>query len=311
MKKRFSPSNPTNASLPIRLNRRRIYILPTRHGLVFLLVLFGMLLGSINYNNNLGFLLVFLLGAMVLVSIIHTWRNLLGLKVLSVAAAPVFAGETAVFEILTRSETLRRKGVSFGFKGGARVLENIVAGTETKTAVGAETVHRGVYAPGKLIIATRFPLGLFRAWSGLDTGASVVVYPRPLAGSLELTDDAAAGDADKAEESRGVDDFRGLKQYQPGDAIQHIAWKTLSRGQGVFTKEFAGEERHSVMLDYTAVRAADMETKLSRLTDMVLQASRRHLAYGLKLPGHYLPPDKGERHKHECLKTLALFEMDE
>ena len=310
MKKRFSPGS-SDTPLPVRLTRRRIYILPTRHGVLFLLVLFGMLLGSINYNNNLGFLLVFLLGGMVLVSIIHTWRNLLGLKVLSVSAAPVFAGETAVFQVLTRVETLLRKGVSLGFENAARILETIAPGTETNAALTWETERRGLYSPGKLIIATRFPLGLFRAWANLNTEAAVVVYPQPLAGALDLTDDMAGGDADKAKEIRGVDDFKGLKQYQPGDAIQHIAWKTLSRGQGVFTKEFGGEERSSVMLDYAAVPAEDTEYRLSRLTDMVLQASQRQLAYGLKLPGHYLPPDKGERHKQECLKTLALFQTDE
>ena len=310
MKTRFS-ANSSDAPLPVRLTRRRIYILPTRHGALFLLVLFGMLLGSINYNNNLGFLLVFLLGGMVLVSIIHTWRNLLGLKILSVSAEPVFAGEPAVFHVLARSETLLRKGVSFGFKNAGRILETIFPGTETNAALTAETEGRGVFSPGKLIIATRFPLGLFRAWASLDTGAKVVVYPQPIAGALDLTDDPAAGDADQAKEISGVDDFKGLKPYQPGDAIQHIAWKTLSRGQGVFTKAFGGEERRSVMLDYAAVPAEDTEYRISRLTDMVLQASRQQLAYGLRLPGHYLPPDKGERHKHECLKRLALFEPDE
>ncbi|MFP4533877.1 MAG: DUF58 domain-containing protein [Desulfobacterales bacterium] len=310
MKKRFPPTQ-SDTSLPIRLNRRRIYILPTRHGVLFLLVLFGMLLGSINYNNNLGFLLVFLLGGMLLVSIIHTWRNLLGLKILSVSADPVFAGETAVFQVLARSDSLLRKAVTFGFKNAARAIANISPGAENVISVDAETGHRGWYAPGRLIIATRFPLGLFRAWANLNTGAKVVVYPRPIAGALDLIEDTAAGDDNKARQISGADDFKGLKPYQPGDAIQHIAWKTLSRGQGVFTKAFGSEERQSVMLDYAEIPSADTEYRLSRLTDMVRQASRQNLFYGLKLPGDYLPPDKGERHKHECLKRLALFEPNE
>lgn len=309
--KKYSSAPQPEAFLPTRLTRRRIYILPTRQGVLFLLVLFAMLLGSINYNNNLGFLLVFLLGGMLLVSIIHTWRNLLGLKVLSVSASPVFAGETAVFEIVTRSETLNRKGVNFGFENAPRALETIVPGTETKAAVTVETKRRGLYAPGKLIIATRYPLGLFRAWSNLHTGAAVVVYPKPIGGSLNLTNGFDAGDDRKEMTAAGVEDFKGLRQYQPGDAIQHIAWKTLSRGQGVFTKEFAGEDSRSVMLDYALVQAENMEAKLSRLSDMVLQADRMNMAYGLKLPERYLPPAKGEAHKHECLRALAMFDLEE
>ena len=310
MKKRFLSSDP-DASLPIRLSRRRIYILPTGQGVLFLLVLFGMLLGSINYNNNLGFLLVFLLGSMTLVSIIHTWRNLLGLTVSSVTAAPVFAGDSAAFQVVTRSETLQRKGITVGFENEARTIDTIEAGTDTTATVTAATTRRGRYYPGKLIIATRFPLGLFRAWSNLDTGSAVIVYPKPVAGPFRLTDDFDPGDAEEAIESGGVDDFKGLKQYQPGDAIQHIAWKTLSRGQGVFTKEFAGDASPSVVIDYNSVRADSMEYKLCRLSDMVLQASQMNVVYGLKLPDHYLPPDNGTTHKHECLRALALFGIDE
>ena len=41
----------------IVLGRRRIYILPTRQGLGFAVLLVAMLLGSANYDNGLGYVL--------------------------------------------------------------------------------------------------------------------------------------------------------------------------------------------------------------------------------------------------------------
>jgi uncharacterized protein (DUF58 family) len=294
--------------LPVRLTRRGIYILPTRHGLLFLTVLFGMLLGSINYNNNLGFLLVFLLGGMVLASIIHTWRNLLGLTLVSVGADPVFAGDPALFEVFVRSERLDRRGVSFGFEKQERILANIPPGPGVRLTVPAAAPGRGIFSPGALILATRFPLGLFRAWSRLETGASCLVYPRPLAGPFEPVKGTGAQDEDGAAGQKGGDDFQGLTPYQPGDPVRHIAWKALSRGQGLFTKDFRRDAETAVLLDYAEVTAGDTEAKLSRMADLVLQASGRSLEYGLQLPGRYLPPAKGEQHRHNCLRALALFD---
>ncbi|HWU82526.1 MAG TPA: hypothetical protein VN063_03450, partial [Methylophilaceae bacterium] len=42
---------------PAVLTRRHIYILPTRYGLLYGVILIGMLIGSINYTLSLGFFL--------------------------------------------------------------------------------------------------------------------------------------------------------------------------------------------------------------------------------------------------------------
>lgn len=300
---------PPGEPLPVTLNRRRIYILPTGHGVVFIIVLFAMLLGSINYNNNLGFLLVFLLGSMMFVSIIHTFRNLFGLEIQAVTAEPVFAGQDAEFQALLRTGGRRRVGVSLGFEKQARLLETLAPGNDSRVPVPAGTPGRGLYSPGRLVVATRFPMGLFRAWAKLDTGASCLVYPRPAQGAAAgLTGRADTGGGAADTQQSGVDDFRGLKQYQPGDAIRHISWKTLSRGQGAYTKEFGADAVHTLLLDYSALAGADPEEKLSRLAGMVLAADRMNAVYELKLPGAHLPAGQGERHKHACLKALALFD---
>jgi uncharacterized protein (DUF58 family) len=295
-------------ALPVRLDRRTIYILPTRHGALFLAVLFAMLLGSINYNNNLGFLLVFLLGAMVLVSVIHTWRNLLGLTVVSAAAEPVFAGEAAEFAVEVSAGGISRQGVTYGFEGEERIAADIQENAQKPLPARVRPEERGIFAPGWMVFATRYPLGLFRAWSKVDTGAAVIVYPRPVAVAFE--GDPAGGDAGMAGGEtlvRGVDDFSGLSSYQPGDPIHRISWKALSRGQGVFTKQFHAENGRAVIFDYGKLSATDRETRLSQLAHLVQRAESMQIPYGLTLPGRHLPPATGESHRRACLQMLAMF----
>ena len=84
---------------PVQLDRSRIFILPTATGLLFAVVLLVMLLGAINYANNMGYMFTFLLGSMALVSILHSYRNLAQLQFAAGRAEPVFAGERAAFDI--------------------------------------------------------------------------------------------------------------------------------------------------------------------------------------------------------------------
>lgn len=295
------------ASLPLVLNRPRLTLFPTFYGFLFMGVLAAMLIGSINYNNNLGFVLVFLLGSMGLVSILHTHRNLSGLGILSVSATPVFAGDVAIFSLLVRSGTSSRSAVTMALQKGGAVVETMPAGTDRRIDLKVATRTRGILLPGPLTIWSRFPLGLFRIRATLGLNVSCLVYPIPIAGSPFQTEGAGDLAANGKNRDRGVDDFAGLAPYRPGDPIRHIAWKSLSRGLGVFIKDFDAEGRSNMMFDYNALKEPDPELRLSFLCDLVVKAHAMKIKYGLALPGQTIGPGKGDRHRHRCLKALALF----
>ncbi len=302
------PGRKSPAELPVIIDRHRTYMLPTRHGMLFLFVLLAMLAGSINYNNNLGFLLGFLLGGMALISMLHTHRNLVGLRISSVSAKPVFAGEAAVFDFLVYPEHVSRRALVFFIEKKRKTIEDVKAGISTRIYVHAETGGRGIFTPGPVTVSTRFPLGLFYTWTTLRLKLSCVVYPKPLAGPFQVHESITDGaEAEAAGSSRGAEDFMGLKTYRPGDRIRHISWKTFSRGQGLFTKEFTGRGRTILVFDYDTIRSDDTEKKLSRLCDLIIKAARTNIEYGLRLPGTFISPGRGEQHKHRCLKALALF----
>lgn len=293
--------------LPLTLTRKQIYILPTRYGLLFIIVLLALLAGSVNYKNNLGFLLTFLLGSMMFISIFHSYRNLYGLQIVSVAAKPVFCGEEANFTLHIRPGNHSRVAVAFMFLHKEQMPKDLVAATESWIRISLPAAKRGFLKPGPLRISTHYPLGLFRAWSTLRLDIKCLIYPRPFTGSLKTSSDGIADGSQKGKNYPGTDDFQGLKSYQPGDSMQHIVWKAFSRGQGLFSKLFIEQAGVSVMLDWYTLSESNTEHKLSRLCGMVVKAHSLNLVYGLKLPGITIKPDCSEAHRQKCLKTLALY----
>jgi len=299
-------------SPPAVLTRKHIFLLPTRYGYLFIVLLLAMLIGSINYNNNLGFLLSFLLGSMGIVSLLTTFKNISGIQIISFWATPVFAGETAVFELLVRVDKIGRSAVRFKFSGQENSVQTDLTDQEdSRVRISMPAPERGLLRPGVLFISTMYPLGLFRAWSRIMLDLQCLVYPKPIIGVFKPERGFSRNGNAGGESGPGVDDFKGLTSYQPGDSLQHISWKTFSKGQGLFTKRFEGDSGTTALLDWFSIRAKDTEKKLSVMSGMILKAHEMNMEYGLQLPGTAVDPDWGNAHKHRCLKSLALFQNTE
>lgn len=307
-----SSQEPAFKNLPFTIGPRQVSLIPTRYGVLFIVLMVALLVGSINYGNNLGFLLTFLIAGMGFVASLHTFRNLVGITIMTCNVEPVFAGDVAEFEILVRAGGIRRAAIHFMFAPDRHTRQpcDIVAGESNRICVRTRTGLRGIFRPGPATICTEFPLGLFRARCRLRLDLKCLVYPRPIAGSLKPSDDVNGGTEQDAQalDSRG-DDFQGLRAYVPGDSLQHISWKASARGQGLYTKDFAATVGSSVFLDWAACPEVDGERKLSVLCHNILASHQDHRAYGLKLPDQVIAPGRGETHKIRCLEALALFSI--
>jgi len=272
-----------------------------------MLMLLGMFLGSINYNNNLGFLLTFLLGSMAFVSIFYTYKNMRGMHLAAAGAPAVFAGELAVFKVIVEAAAANRCEIGFALPGAEPVRHDIPAGAQKRVKVGVRTFSRGVLDPGPLILYSDYPLGLFRIKTERHLNLECIVYPEPIDGKVNTIAGNYSAGGDERGGGAGADDFQGLKGYMPGDPLQRISWRASSRGQGLFTKDFSGLHDSPVYPDWYSLEGPDAEHKLSLLCRWILTAHQSNLTYGLKLPGCTLEPGNGRLHKDRCLKTLALF----
>ncbi len=266
--------------------------------MLFALILFLMLTGSINYDLSLGFVLTFLLCSLALTSSYHAFSNLSGLAVESGPVSPVFAGEYARFSILLDSGGSRRSRIAI-----AAAMEESLHDFE-KASIAQfrlKTERRGWLHPGRFTVSTLHPLGLFRAWSYVELAMPCLVYPKPMEADMP----ASGGTLGiKGKARSGAEDFSGLRAYRHGDAASRVAWKSAASGSELQVKEFvepAGGE--PLWLDWDHV-PGDAEERLSRLTALVLEAER----FGLRLPGKTIPVGEGDKHRLLALTALALFE---
>lgn len=295
---------------PLRLGQRRIFIVPSRGGLLFALALVVMLLGAINYNLALGHALVFLLAGLGIVGMIHTFRNLFGLTITPGRCEPVFAGEIAFFPLsLDNDRTAPRLALELAADAALPVGAAVDSLGKARVRVPLLAHRRGWLALPRVRLTTRYPLGLFTAWSYLQPEMQCLVYPKPIDAPLPL-----AGSSDWGGDRHGdggQEDFSGFRERQPADSPRHVAWKASARHAGeapLLIKTFAGGTQSKLVFEWqhTAPELPD-ETRLGILTGWILAAEAAGSAYGLRLPHRSLPPERGSRHCQRCLEALALF----
>ena len=290
------------------LVQRRIFILPTGAGVVFGCVLVLMLTGAVNYTLSLGFVLTFLLASLGMTAMLHTFRNLAGLRITAARTTPVFAGDAARFALAlhnpTRSE---RYSVCLSHEKQDADVVDIPAEGSVIAFAAVVTTRRGVLRPGRFTLHTRFPLGLYYAWSYLELDTQCIVYPRPAPPGLPLPPLRPAGN-EGAGRDPGHDDFAGLRQYHPGDSLRHVAWKAAARDQGLLTKQFSGRASTELWLTLGLLpERMELEEKLSCIARWVLDADAAGLAYGLDMPGTKVDIGTGEAQRERCLEALAFY----
>jgi uncharacterized protein (DUF58 family) len=304
LNRRMPPSN------SITLDQRKIFILPSRQGVLFSFLVIFMVLAAVNYQNSLIFALSFLLASMFMVSILHTYRNLSGLTILAGGTLPAFAGEDAEFTVvLNRFGSRTYEALMLGWNPELLQGADLIEEEEVTTKLFVETRSRGRMNPGRLLIQTCYPVGLFRSWSWVDLDMSTIVYPRPIAAGAIPTAIATSKEGDLVQKE-GVDDFYGLRGYQQGDPLKHVAWKSYARTGELLTKQFAAFADSRVWLEWDFFPGMDREARLSRLCYWVLELDKGNNEYGLRIPGIEIEPGSGADHMQAVLKVLALFEIE-
>lgn len=291
---------------PAVIARRRVYILPTRAGLGFAVLLLGMLLAGLNYANSVALLIAFVLGGFMLVAMNLCHRNLLGLVVESLAMPPVFAGDRARLGLRLRNESATTR-YSYRARLGehAATLDTLPPGESRALEVELATLRRGRQRVPRISLSTEFPFGLFRAWTWVHAPEALLVYPAargnrapPLAGSEHDSGaHALAG---------GNDEWAGLRSFRDGDSPRQVAWKAYARGAPLLVKEYTGRSARTLQLDYATLPGLDREQRLEQLARWVVDAEASGARYGLRLGATRVAEQRGAAHRHRCLEALAL-----
>ncbi|WP_293776027.1 DUF58 domain-containing protein [uncultured Oxalicibacterium sp.] len=297
----------------VLLDRRRIYILPTRAGLVYGVMLLILFLCAINYSLSLGFGLTFLLAGCGLVGIYLTYRNLVQLSLATGHPQAVFAGETAHVPLhIHNQRSYPRYALHISFLNGKTPgidqLADVGGSSSASMHLGIPTSRRGWQQLPRLRIHSQFPLGLLRAWSDWQPAARLLVYPQPEAGEPPFP--VYSGGRQTGHGLAGHDDFAGIRAYQSGDSLRHMAWRQIARKpEGTFvTKQFEGGASGHWLFDYASLPDnLDTEQKLARMTRWLLMAEAQSQPYAFALGTTRFEAANGPVHLHACLQALATF----
>ncbi|HEV7358574.1 MAG TPA: DUF58 domain-containing protein [Steroidobacteraceae bacterium] len=296
-------------TLPLSINRRRIYILPTRFGFMLGAILTAMLIAGLNYNSNLALAFAFLMSSMALVTMHHCNRNLLRLSVDVTPEVDAFAGSEALFEFALRNDSnMDRRDVEIRCQSGTG-LGSVPAHEDASIPVAVPVKSRGVTRISQFELRTRYPFGWFYSWTYVQ--GSLTIYTAPLpSGSRILPSVGARGNATHSE-VRGDEDFSGLRAYEPGVPLKHMAWKVLARGGEAAVRSYSSLAAQPEWLEWSLLVGLDVEARLSQLCLWVLESEAAHRPYGLRLPGKEIAPSGGAAHRFACLRALAAFGIDE
>ena len=292
--------------LPFTLQSRRIYILPTRLGVAFGVMLVVMLVAGLNYANSGALFLTFLLGGFALVSMHQCHRNLLRTSFVSASASPMFAGSRGVLRVtLANDARFTRYGIEVAGPDGVAAGIDIAVNSQSQADVTLPASKRGLFKVDRLHVSTSFPYNLFRAWTWVHLPIEVIVYPRAH-GAVPMPMDSGHKAGSRAMALSGADEWRGLRPFRDGDSPRQVAWKAYARGAPLLVKEYnaLGTELH--LFDFSKLLRLDPEARLEQLARWIVDADSRGERYGLSMPGHLFEPDSGPQHRHQCLEALAL-----
>ena len=297
------------------LTQRNVYILPTRAGWMFGLTLLVLLVASVNYQLNLGYVLTFLLAGSGVVSMHLTHATLRGLTLHLKPVAPVFAGDPAVLDVVLTSPGAARFGIGLKVAGApdaALIWINVPALGQAHAQVSFVPARRGRVEAPALGAETRFPLGLFRVWTVWRPAAQWLVYPQPERPAAALP--AARAVPGGPTQSRSADggEVDGVRAYRRGDPLKLIAWKkaakALETGGDLVSRDTSASAHQELWLAWQACGALAPEERLSRLTAWTLAAHRAGADYGLRLPGVEIAPADGDAQRRRALEALALWQ---
>ncbi|HXL97182.1 MAG TPA: DUF58 domain-containing protein [Steroidobacteraceae bacterium] len=305
---RWARARQGDDTLPVTLQARRIYILPTGAGVAAAALLFVMLLAGMNYNNSLALLLCFLLCGVTLVSMHECHGMLSGLKLLRAAADNTYAGRLGELQLCFENAQERaRSGLQLRSPGCAPSRLQLPPAATQLVRLKYQAGARGRLRIERLELSSSAPLGLFRAWTWLHLPLDAIVYPAP-GGSRALP--VRSGDprpGQRRSRVGGDEEWAGLRPLQESDSPRSVAWKVYARGGPLLVSQYDAPAGMHRLLDFVPLQSLPLEQRLSQLAQWVLDCERLGETYRLQLPQRTLPVGHGIAQQRACLEALALY----
>lgn len=292
------------------IGRRELYILPTRIGWYFALILVALFGIAVKFDNQAAFMMLFILASLGMIAMVYTHNNVIGLAIQSHPSNAVFLGTQAVFPIEVSNPSSKLRHAVWVISGGHHQLASLDQNSPQHIELKLPTLQRGFLSCDPINLSSQFPIGIFFCWSKrFISEERCLVYPQP----LNLIDFPEQGSHDGLEHTNnrvkaGAEDYSGMKSYQEGDRLRDIHWPSLAKTNKLVSIQYESHSNSSVNLSwFTLPNSLNTEDKLSQLCYWLVNAEKSGQRYQLEMPNNTVEYDNGMTHYHNCLRVLALW----
>lgn len=290
----------------------------TRVGRTYLVLTVGIGLGALNTGNNLLYLVLGFLLAIIVLSGVLSERVIADLKVRRVLPDGAYAGEP--FPL--RYEITRNKGRAFAIRiseadeslAGWAWIPTVLAGTPIVARADVTAPRRGPVELKELRISTFFPFGLFEKTRVAPVEDTLVVWPR-----RGFTCDPPSADSGLQQGEHGnqhhrdgAGDVQGLREIGDFEDARRVHWKKSAAVGRLLKVEREREDRQQYTLKIPDVTPGD---DLERACEETAALTSRLLSegndVGLDAGGRRLRPGSGPGHEKRILSALAMLGFQE
>lgn len=294
---------------------------PTREGWWALGIALGLGLAAINTGNNLLYLLLSMVLALIVVSGVLSESAIRGLTVTPVLPDDLYAGRPALFGARLANRKRWRASYSLsvdatGPDGPPRrraYLLRLGAGGDELIVWEAAYPTRGRHPFPRLQVITRFPFGLFVKMRDLDAPAAVVVYPAVAPIAVERRREIAGGSPTPTRRRGRGHDLYNLRAYGAGDDPRLIHWRSSAKTQTLTVRELQADAAIDTRLVLESASTPDpvrLERGLSDAASLVVHLLRSGAAVEIVGAGLAVPMGRGRAHQRRLLTALALYGIE-
>lgn len=234
---------------------------------------------------------------------------------LDLARTRVVVGERAVGALTlanrgTRAILPSRVVLPVGSGRGEFGIQRLAPGEEAEELFAIPTQKRGVVKVGPVSVVRGDPLGLFERAHRRDDPVDLFVHPRTILfdgqslGFLRDLEGMPASDLSRDDVS-----FHALLEYQPGDDLRHVHWKSTARTGTMMVRQYEETRRSHFVIglsrssgDYAT--ADDFELAVSAAGSIGLRALRDSQRVDMRVQGRELPSGTGK----QLLDSLSAVE---
>lgn len=297
-----------------KVGRRELYILPTRVGWYFALILIALFAIAVKFDNQGAFMMLFIFASIGMVNMLYTHNNTIGLSLSAKPPRSIFAGESVSFPVSIHNQSNKKRHAVWLICEGSQHLLDLDANSEKQIELNLPSVKRGYLNCPPICLTSQYPLGLFFCWTKQFKPAKrCLVYPQPLElVELPMSDVNVSQKQLQSKISKGAEDYSGMKPYQAGDRLRDVHWPSYAKTQKLVTITHQEQTSDTLNLSWFALpQGMNTEDKLSQLCAWVVMAEQNQLRYQLEMPNHTISYDNGRRHFHKCLRVLALWEIED